>query len=62
MGDTAGHDRSSFELLDGDVRVWIEQEAIHMMAIDHRDPVELTETMAKRLAEALLEMVAQLEN
>jgi hypothetical protein len=62
MGTKASHDRSSFELLNGDVRVWIEQETIHMLAVDRRSPVELTEDMAKDLGVALLEMVAQLED
>jgi hypothetical protein len=61
MGDKVSRNRDSFELLDGDVRVWIEQEAIHMIAIDRTDPVELTEGMAKELAAALLEMAAQLD-
>ncbi len=62
MGDKASHNRSAFELLDGDVRVWIEQEAIHIIAVDRRDPVELTEVMARELAAALLEMAAQLDD
>jgi hypothetical protein len=58
------HNRSAFELFDGDVRVWIEQEAIHMKAVDPKsgDPVELTETMARELAAVLLEMAARLDD
>jgi hypothetical protein len=60
----ANHDRSAFELFGGDVRVWIEQEAIHMKAVDRRsrDPVELTEAMARELAAVLLEMAARLDD
>jgi hypothetical protein len=47
--------RDSFELMDGDVRVWIEQEAVHIRAIEQisGDPVELTSDMARQLADAL---------
>ena len=33
-----------FEFEGGEIRVWIEQESIHMLAFDelHGDPVELT--------------------
>jgi hypothetical protein len=62
--DKVKHDRSDFELFNGDVRVWIEQEAIHMVARDPRshDPVELTEAMARRLAAVLLELAARLDD
>ena len=58
------HDRSSFKLFNGDVRVWFEQEAIHMIAHDpkYHNPVELTESMARELAAVLLEMAAQLDD
>jgi hypothetical protein len=57
-------ERQVFELMDGAVRVWVEQEAIHMIAVDrpHLDPVELTASMAKRLAEALTKMAEQLDD
>jgi len=50
--------REKFELMDGEVRVWIEQETIHMIAKDLRynDPVELPTHMARELATALLRM------
>ena len=50
--------RQRFELLDGDVAAWIEQESIHLRAIERQsgDPVELTADLAKRLGAALLEM------
>jgi hypothetical protein len=58
MVDKVNDDRSAFQLFDGEVRVWIEQEQIHMIAHDpkYHDPVELTPTMARRLAAVLLEM------
>jgi hypothetical protein len=58
------HDRSAFQLFDGDVRVWIEQRAIHMIAHDpkYHNPVELTEVMARELAAVLLEMADRLDD
>jgi len=52
-----------FELNDGEVRVWIEQEAsIHIKAAaGGNDPVELTESQARKLANALLRMAQKLE-
>lgn len=56
--DEVNHDRSIFQLFDGDVRVWIEQEEIYMIAHDpkYHDPVELTPKMARQLAAVLLEL------
>jgi hypothetical protein len=64
MVDKINDDRSIFQLFDGEVRVWIEQEAIHMIAHDpkYHDPVELTSTMARRLAAVLLEMADRLHD
>jgi hypothetical protein len=45
-----------FKLYDGDVHIWIEQEAIHMVAIDRTDPVELTGADARKIAAKLIEM------
>ena len=44
-----------FELLDGEVRAWIDQEGIHIIAGDlqHGDPTELTANMARALATEL---------
>jgi hypothetical protein len=56
MDDKASHDQPVFKLLDGDVRVWIEQEEIHMIAVERGAPVELTPKMARQLAAVLLEM------
>ncbi len=44
------------QMCDGDVSVWIEQEAIHLKAVDskHGDPVELTVGEARQLAAVLL--------
>ena len=56
MGRQMKHPKcDSFELMDGEIRVWIEQEAIHIKAIEQAsgDPVELTPEMAKQLADAL---------
>jgi hypothetical protein len=52
------HERQVFELMEGAIRVWVEQEAIHIIAFDrpHLDPVELTSSMARQLADALTKM------
>ena len=52
-----------FELMDDTLRVWLEQEAIHLVAFDkpYHDPVELTESMARKLANVLREMADQLD-
>ena len=46
----------AFELMDGEIRVWIEQESIHLLAcgLKYRDPVELTPQHARELANKLL--------
>jgi hypothetical protein len=56
--------QNSFEFMDGDVKVWIEQEGIHLLACDriHRDPVELTPQLARRLADCLNRMADQTED
>lgn len=42
------------ELSDGEIKVWIEQEVIHIKAIDtFGDPVELTKERALELADVL---------
>ena len=45
------------------IRIRIEQETIHLRAVDHPyfDPVELTTTAARSLAAVLLEMADQLD-
>jgi hypothetical protein len=46
---------NSIELSNGEVRAFIEQEAIHIMAVTtDGDPVELTADEARTLAAALL--------
>jgi hypothetical protein len=49
--------------MEGAIRVWVEQEAIHIVAFDrpHLDPVELTPLMARQLADALTKMAEQLD-
>ncbi len=48
-----------------DVRLWIEQEAIHLKAIDpidaYGDPVELTRNEAIRLAKELIRLSETLD-
>jgi hypothetical protein len=64
MGYKVVHDRPVFQLLDGDVSVWIDQEEIYMKAVDRRsrDPVELTPSEARQLAAVLLEMADRLDD
>lgn len=53
-----------YELEGGDVRLWIEQEAIHLKACDsrHGDPAELTAESARELAKLLLKMADQIDD
>lgn len=46
-------------ILDGDVTARVEQGAVHLRAIDGRDPVELTSEMARELAAALVKLAEQ---
>jgi hypothetical protein len=48
-----------FQLQGGNVKVWIEQEAIHMKVADRTDPVELTSAEARELAATLIEMAGR---
>ena len=51
-----------FETSDGEVRLWIEQESLHLRATDaHGDPVELTKKEAVKLAEALLNFSKEID-
>ncbi|HEX5244535.1 MAG TPA: hypothetical protein VFW23_14830 [Tepidisphaeraceae bacterium] len=61
FGDASGD--GPFELLNGDIRVWLEQEAIHLRASDGKtgDPVELTTDNARTLAMKLIQFADRLE-
>ena len=51
------------EVSDGEVRLWIEQESLHLRAADsHGDPVELTKEEAIKLAEALVDFAAKVDD
>lgn len=51
-----------FELLEGEISLWVEQESVHIKAVDpHGDPVELTSEMCKDLARALEELALIVE-
>jgi hypothetical protein len=53
--------KTTFEWSDGDVRIHLEQEAIHIKANDKfGDPVELTKETALELSESLKELAAQI--
>jgi hypothetical protein len=54
-----------FDFEGGDVRVWIEQQAIHLKAGDSHsrfDPAELTAGSARELAAQLLKMADAIDN
>jgi len=53
--------QTEYSLSDGEVRVWIEQEAIHIKAAyGPNDPAELTKDQALELSEALKRLAAQI--
>jgi hypothetical protein len=53
-----------FELMDGDISVWIEQDIIFLRAVERPsgDPVELTPAEARELAEKLRQWADELED
>jgi len=53
-----------FEFEGGEIRVWIEQESIHLVACDktHQDPVELSADTARELAAKLKELADWIDN
>lgn len=53
--------KAKFVLSDGEVKVRLEQEAIHIKACDKfGDPIELTKKEALELAETLKHLAAQI--
>jgi hypothetical protein len=52
-----------FEFEGGEIRVWVEQESIHIFACDksYRDPVELTPKTARELGAKLKELADRIE-
>jgi hypothetical protein len=56
--------RQVHELEGGDVRLWVEQESVHLKACDplHADPAELTVESARELARLLLELADQIDD
>lgn len=53
--------KDSYEFSGGEIRVWLEQEAVHIKAIDNSvDPVEMTKEEALELAEALRQLALQI--
>jgi len=53
-----------FEFEGGDVRVWIEQDSIHILACDktYKDPIELTTDTARQLAQKLNELADTIDH
>ena len=61
--ENANNNKPNVEVIDENIRIWIEQEAIHLKAIDsYGDPVELTGASAKQLAARLMEMADRLDD
>jgi hypothetical protein len=53
--------KNYYSLSDGEVEMWIEQEAIHLKAADKLgDPVELTKRQALDLADNLKQFAAKI--
>ncbi len=53
----------TYESNCGEVKFWIEQEAIHMRVIANGgDPAELTISEARRIAHALLELADEVDS
>jgi len=51
------------ELFDGDVSLAIEQESVHLKAVDeHGDPIELNADMCRILANKLAELAAAIDD
>lgn len=53
-----------FEFEAGDIRIWIEQNSIHMLACDklYKDPIELTADTARHLAQKLNELADTIDH
>lgn len=50
-------------LSDGQVRLWIDQESLHLKAIDpYGDPVEISVEDAVKLANALIEFAKAIDS
>jgi hypothetical protein len=50
-------------MCDGDLRAWVEQEAIHLKAVDsHGDPLELTANEVRDFAQQLLELAEKIKD
>jgi hypothetical protein len=55
--------KKQFELSDGDVRFWLEQESLHLIAVDsYGDPIELSKDEAIELGKALLKFAEEIHD
>ncbi|MGA2849780.1 MAG: hypothetical protein ABSE46_12350 [Terracidiphilus sp.] len=56
--------REVFKFEGDQVQLWIEQEVIHLRAVDmgYRDPVELTASSARALAAKLIELADRIHD
>jgi hypothetical protein len=53
--------RSPVIMCDGELRAWIEQETVHLKAVDsHGDPIELSADEVRRLAQELAKLAKQI--
>ncbi len=56
------HTKDVFEFEGGEIRVWIEQEAIHLRACNkHQDPIELSSDTARQLGDKLKELADSID-
>jgi len=53
-------DQPIYQFEDGDVTIRIEQESIQLKAISGKDPVELTESSALKIADCLQKLARDL--
>lgn len=47
------NDKNCYSLSEGEIKVWVEQEAIHIKAVSSGDPAEITKEQALELAAAI---------
>jgi len=56
------HTNDVFEYEGGEIRVWVEQEAIHLRACDKfQDPIELSSDTARQLGDKLKELADSID-
>ncbi len=55
--------KKQFELSDGDLRFWLEQESLHLIAVNScGDPIELSKDEVIELGKALLKLAEEIHD